>query len=255
MFFEYDSLNPVILDVLYLDQYDSKTFNSGRNFHALSFRFKAKTKIKTVTKEYNVGDNTITFFPARTEYTRIAERDQLIAVHFYLDGNYFQEIECKRIENAEIYAKLFQELFDCWTEKKAGYRYECSSIFYAILANLHAEFHGEKETNTNYDKKIKNSVEFLRKTYTNPEITIEKIAKESYVSEVYFRKLFKAQFGISPKKYLVHLRIEHAKQLIETGYYTLQEIAYLSGFTDYKYFSVEFKRTVGISPSKYGYHR
>ena len=73
------------------------------------------------------------------------------------------------------------------------------------------------------------------------------------MSEVYFRKLFKSELGISPKKYIIKLRIQKAVSLINTGYYSLKEVAEMCGYTDYKYFSVEFKGAVGCSPSEYEY--
>ena len=74
------------------------------------------------------------------------------------------------------------------------------------------------------------------------------------MSEVYFRKLFKEEFGISPQKYIIDLRLQNAAGLISTGYYSLKEVAYMSGYTDYKYFSVEFKKNMGVSPSEYLYN-
>lgn len=56
---------------------------------------------------------------------------------------------------------------------------------------------------------------------------------------------------MSPRQFIIELRIKHAEKLISTGYYTLQEVAYKSRFLDYKYFSVEFKKKTGMSPSKY----
>ena len=73
------------------------------------------------------------------------------------------------------------------------------------------------------------------------------------MSEGYFRKLFKEEFGISPQKYIIELRIQNAVALISKGYYSLKEIAYMSGYNDYKYFSVEFKKSMGVSPSEYIY--
>ena len=73
------------------------------------------------------------------------------------------------------------------------------------------------------------------------------------MSEVYFRKLFKEEYGVSPQKYIIDLRIQNAVGLISTGYYSLKEVAYMSGYSDYKYFSVEFKKKMGISPSEYIY--
>jgi two-component system response regulator YesN len=79
------------------------------------------------------------------------------------------------------------------------------------------------------------------------------IAKQSFMSEVYFRKLFKAEYGITPQKQIIYLRMQNAVDLISTGYYSLKEVALLSGYNDYKHFSVEFKKIKGVSPSEYLY--
>ena len=50
-----------------------------------------------------------------------------------------------------------------------------------------------------------------------------------------------------------NLRMQKAISLINTGYYSLKEVAAMCGFTDYKYFSVEFKKHTGKSPSEYEY--
>ena len=63
----------------------------------------------------------------------------------------------------------------------------------------------------------------------------------------------KEEYGISPQKYIINLRIQNAVGLISAGYYSLKEIAYMSGYNDYKYFSVEFKKNMGVTPSEYIY--
>jgi AraC-like DNA-binding protein len=71
------------------------------------------------------------------------------------------------------------------------------------------------------------------------------------MSEVYFRRLFKEEYGVSPQKFIIDLRIQNAVALISTGYYSLKEVALMSGYSDYKYFSIEFKKAMGVSPSQY----
>ena len=83
--------------------------------------------------------------------------------------------------------------------------------------------------------------------------TVAYLAKTAHISEAYFRRLFKAEYNTSPKKYISKLRIKYASELIATGYYSLPQVAEMSGFSDYRYFSVEFKRHMGCSPSKYRY--
>ena len=54
--------------------------------------------------------------------------------------------------------------------------------------------------------------------------------------------------------YIIKKRLQNAIGLISAGYYTLSEVADMSGYSDYKHFSVEFKKAVGVSPSEYSYN-
>ena len=87
--------------------------------------------------------------------------------------------------------------------------------------------------------------------YSDCNLSVSEVAAQSFISEVYFRKLFKSEYGVSPQKYITGIRIQNAVYLISTGYYSLKEIALMTGFTDYKYFSTVFKKQLGVSPSKY----
>ena len=67
----------------------------------------------------------------------------------------------------------------------------------------------------------------------------------------HFHHLFSKRYGVSPKKYQMGLRIEHAKRLLSLGRYTCTEVAYLSGFYDSAQFAVIFKRECGLTPSEF----
>jgi AraC-like DNA-binding protein len=123
-----------------------------------------------------------------------------------------------------------------------------------LLYEIFAEFYKENKKLKNINPIIEKAVLYIKSNYTSPDISVKTASGKSNISEVYFRKLFKEEFGVSPRKYIIASRIKYAEGLIATGYYSLQEIAFMSGFTDYKYFSVEFKKLMGDSPSKYGYN-
>ena len=57
MFFEKELLSFNILDVLELKQQDVNMFNSGRNFNALSFRFRSDAVLITKTERHSMKDN------------------------------------------------------------------------------------------------------------------------------------------------------------------------------------------------------
>ena len=150
-------------------------------------------------------------------------------------------------ERSEEIRRPFSRNSQLLEQKEIGYQYRCNAILYQILFECCSE-HGEDDIR---DSRIRKSIEYLSENYRKKDLTVSEIARKSYVSEVFFRKLFKEEFGISPQKYIVRLRFQNAKSLISTGYFSLKEVADRSGYSDYKYFSVEFKKHVGVSSSEY----
>lgn len=247
MIFEKELISVTILDVLELDQKNITMYNTGRNFDALSFRIDSDAFMETDSQCHHVLSNSVCFVPARLNYKRIAKTDKLIVIHFQTLDYIGREIEVKIPEEPEKVYALFSDILREWNLKENGYLYRCTAILYEILAMCHAQKEEEKS-------RIQDSVNYLVENYRKSNITIAEIAERSFMSEVYFRKLFKAQYGISPQKYIIELRIQHAISLISTGYYSLKEVAAMSGYNDYKYFSVEFKKIKGVSPSMYQYN-
>ncbi|MBQ8305140.1 MAG: AraC family transcriptional regulator [Blautia sp.] len=71
-------------------------------------------------------------------------------------------------------------------------------------------------------------------------------------NEKYISSVFKAEFGVTPSKYLRSLRIETAKALMRHNPCTsLKDISEAVGYNDSFYFSKVFKSQEGISPSAY----
>lgn len=255
MFFEQENIGFMILDVLKLKYKKCATYNADRKYHALSFRFKADADIdfysneKKCRKSYHLCDNSITYVSANTPYTRNAVYDEMIVVHFSCFGYEFGDIDCFYPNDPTRYIENFQTLLKIWEEKKPAYKMHAASVFYEILADAYSENRPMLTKN----HILNNSVEYMLKNYTDSEISIGRLAEIAHISEAYFRRLFKAEYKTSPKKYISELRIKYAASLIVTGYYTLPQVAEMSGFGDYRYFSVEFKRHMGCSPSKYKY--
>ncbi len=247
MFFSTDNLLLSILDVFAFDQNNVNMYNKGRNFNALSFRIFADTQIYTNEDSFHITDNTLSFFPAFLDYKRVANRDKIIVVHFEILNNSFEKIEVLKPNQKVKFKKFFQQMLEYWNNKEDVYRYKTAAVFNTVLSEC------VKQVAEPIEEKnlVSKSVKFLETNFTNPQITIKEIAEKSHISEVYFRKIFKEIYGTSPIKYIIDLRLNYAIYLMQTGYYTLNEISALSGYEDYAYFSTEFKRHKGLSPSKF----
>ena len=80
---------------------------------------------------------------------------------------------------------------------------------------------------------------------------VSELAKMCNVSEVYFRKCFKKCLGTSPIEYRNRLRLEKAKDYLEYGDISVQEISDLLGYSTVSHFIKEFKRAHNLSPLNY----
>ena len=59
------------------------------------------------------------------------------------------------------------------------------------------------------------------------------------------------KYGVSPKRYIIQLKINYACDLLKSGDYSVKETAEMSGFEDLYFFSRQFKEYMGMSPAKY----
>lgn len=250
MIFENPWLAFELLDVLYINQDEVSLFNTGRNFDALSYRIHADARIKAKTQEIVLTDGALSFVPARLDYTRAAHRDEMIIIHMNVFSSHEKEISLFYPENAAQTEALFRQILAVWEEKAAGYRYEAQALLAKILQHCYLQNAKEEEASP----KIARGVAYMKEHLSDPDLTVRACAAASFVSEAYFRRLFRAAYGMAPQAYLINLRIARAVGLMSGGYYTIKEVAALSGYRDYKYFSTEFKRLKGVSPSEYLYN-
>ena len=249
LIFGQDNIAFQILDVLYFEQENVKLNNKGRNFEALSFRLEADTVIESESRRLELKKNSVCYFPSGVSYRRTSAREKFIVVHFKALNYPSDKIECFYPENPSKYEALFKEMLDCYNKKEVSYKYETASILNRIFAELYRDNKPERVSSP-----IERSLEYIENNFMKSDFSLCLAAEKSAVSETYFRRLFKKEFGVSPKKYVINRRMEYAATLIISGYYSLNEVALKCGYDDYKHFSVEFKKIKGISPSKYGYN-
>ena len=87
--------------------------------------------------------------------------------------------------------------------------------------------------------------------YNSQDISIRKIADELGVHRSYLSSIFKDFHKISPKEYLLEVRMNRAKELLETTNQPIKIIAYSVGYLDPLHFSKAFRQYYDCSPSQY----
>ncbi len=88
-------------------------------------------------------------------------------------------------------------------------------------------------------------------THYTEKISLDKIAQNMYLSTFYVSKIFKSETGDTPINYLISLRMEKARKLLESAEVSsVQDAASSVGYEDVSYFSKLFKKYHGFSPSR-----
>lgn len=115
---------------------------------------------------------------------------------------------------------------------------------YHQLQSVHAV---KSHTRRDVYRRLTKGREFMDACF-HKNITIEKVARETAMSEFHFFRMFKMTFGISPYQYILKKRLEAAHGLLMSGE-TVSNTAFTCGFTDIFSFSKSYKKHYGIPPS------
>ena len=101
------------------------------------------------------------------------------------------------------------------------------------------------------DGTLHQALRYIETNISNCNLSNSLIAQNANISEVYFRKLFVRKYNISPKQYILEIRLQKAKQLLADSVYSTSAIGEMCGFSSLYSFSRCFKEKVGISPTQY----
>ncbi len=96
--------------------------------------------------------------------------------------------------------------------------------------------------------KIDQAKEFIH-DQSSSNLSLKEIAASCFTSPFYFSRVFKKETGYSPYKYLMHLRIAKAKQILKKS--SVTSTAFEVGYNSLENFSYAFKKIVGLSPLHY----
>jgi AraC family transcriptional regulator len=92
--------------------------------------------------------------------------------------------------------------------------------------------------------------DFIEAMYRSP-ITVDDAARAACLSASHFLRTFKDVFGLTPNAYLMRVRLDHARRLLEHTDLQVVEICERVGYSSPATFTRTFARACGIVPSKF----
>lgn len=98
---------------------------------------------------------------------------------------------------------------------------------------------------------IGKTLEYIHKNYTDPSLSLNKVANDLYVNSSYLGQRFRQQTGVKFTDYLNQYRIVKACELLIKEQYLTYEIGEMVGFGNISYFHRVFKRVTGMGTEEF----
>ena len=140
---------------------------------------------------------------------------------------------------------LFLQIQNEFNHQTGSELFLCAKI-YELLALLQPKQGPEKRT----DEYVQRAVDYMKGNYAS-QIRVDQLAHIIGIDRHYLSRIFKQKMGVSPKHYLLELRLNRAAVYLVQRDYPVKAAAYSVGYNDVFNFSKVFKQYYGLSPRAY----
>ncbi|MFA9377628.1 MAG: helix-turn-helix domain-containing protein [Lachnotalea sp.] len=151
------------------------------------------------------------------------------------------------------YIQLFDAIIQELQLKQPFFEKQLQFMMQELLLKMRRNQIREKTIFENYNKEVE---EAIRIFHLEPErdFTIKEFTKERGLNYYRFIDTFTHYVGVSPRQYIISIRMTIAKDLLINSQFQILEVAQLTGYDNPLYFSRLFKKTLGMSPTEYRKH-
>ena len=108
-----------------------------------------------------------------------------------------------------------------------------------------------QERNSHISQLLLEIKRFIETNYSNPELSLNRIADHFNINNCYLTSVFKDTFGINLYDYIIQVRMEQAESLLRKTDLKSYQIAEQIGYNNAQYFSISFKKHFGDTATAY----
>ncbi|MCL3854442.1 MULTISPECIES: AraC family transcriptional regulator [Parabacteroides] len=181
--------------------------------------------------------------------------------YFTLSGPYFDNLLRKIVNYTNpifhiginrLLINHLNEMIDSAMAEKPAFQVLLGGTALHIISLIYS-INKTQDYGTEAIQKMQKACMLMRENvYEN--FTSEDIAKAINMSYSNFRKFFKKYVGITPHQYILQLKINKIKELLDSTEMSIQDISAKLNFESPDYFSFFFRKKTGVSPISYRKH-
>ncbi|RXZ61131.1 helix-turn-helix domain-containing protein [Candidatus Borkfalkia ceftriaxoniphila] len=193
----------------------------------------------------------VLFFPSviSTSLIDMVDTTDILKVLISSESLHYNTKELSDIElqnDAQEFQHIFEEMQQEFQARKAGYQNLLKGYLEILLVKIFRAYFYDPTSDTEISQKVLN---YLREKSFQNDLNLEELAKRTFYSPQYFRKLFKSKTGIPLSTFIRQKRLDYAKQLLENTDLSISGVMEKAGFNDTKSFYAAFKSAYGVTPA------
>lgn len=123
------------------------------------------------------------------------------------------------------------------------------AFFLTIRKQLEASGIGYKPDRARHER-MQKMLEFIHREY-HKDITLNDVANAGNISKTEAVRCFNKSIRTTPQRYLTEYRVKQAKELLDNSPYSVDTIAWKTGFHSAGYFCRIFKENAALTPMAY----
>lgn len=246
-----------ITEAKYEDDWSSTTHT--HHFTEIFYVLHGKGTFEILGRSFPIKDHDLIIVNPSVSHTEVsAKRDPLEYIVLGITGLEFHNLDNTdySIQNFSYYKDdlsfYLKTLLREARSKEPNYGNICQNLLEIIIWHILRQ--SEVQLAAASSKKVTKECRFIEQ-YLNEhfkeDITLQTLSELTYLNKYYLVHSFKNYKGVSPINYLIQIRINEAKHLLETTNYSIAKIATQSGFSSQSYFSQIFKRMTNMTPNDY----
>jgi len=227
-----------------------------RFFYVIKGTFKVKT-VKGNNIEANSGD--IIYLPSDVEYESewlVGGECEYISLECIIrkpDGMEVIIGDDMHIICSDKTEKIFKSMlnmYEYFSSNSISSHLRIISNIHSFIGDIIEDVEKQESKNISIVSTIYKGILYIEENYKK-DILINDVARLCNMSESTFRRRFFSHFGMSPYDYINSLKIQKAKELLDSGMYSVKEVAAFLNFYDTSHFNKFFKKYCKIAPSLY----
>ena len=232
--------------------------------HTLGFVVDGECLAEVEGSRFQARSGSMLYFPPNQEYG-LSSRTGFSIYWIYLDIKVYEgglaPFKLPRIAGlppcVELGAKVAvlhthaERIFEYWKRPWPEDALQCKASVYEMLGALSALGHQHLEKTWSDRQVAVSRAKRYIEEHLEAQIDLDEIARHVGMSKFHLARHFTAEFGVSPLRYHLLRKIDHAKLLLRLHHLSVEDVAARLGYSSVSAFTRAFTRVAGMSPTEY----